>query len=131
MAAIEKGENVMHALNIKRAYEKVNQEDGMRILVDRLWPRGIKKEDAQIDKWLKEISPSDEVRKSFHEEKDFCKFSKNYRKELKSGEGKVAVEELLRDLEKNKITLIYSAKDEKHNNAVVLETYLQEARRNK
>lgn len=128
---IRKGENVMHALKIKRAYAEVEQEDGMRILVDRLWPRGVKKEDAQIDKWLKEISPSDELRKSFHEEENFSKFSKRYQEELKKGEANVAVEELLKDLEKNKITLIYSAKDEEHNNAVVLESYIQEARRNK
>lgn len=121
----------MHALKIKRAYDAFEEADGMRILVDRLWPRGVKKEDAQIDQWLKEIAPSDELRKWFHKEENFSEFSKRYRKELEKKEAKEAVEGLLKDLEKNKITLIYSAKDETHNNAVVLQSYLQDARRNK
>lgn len=120
----------MHALKIKRAYDAYEEEDGMRILIDRLWPRGIKKEDAHIDKWMKEIAPSEELRKWFHEEADFSEFSLRYQKELEKDDTKKAVEALLEELRKNKITLIYSAKDKEHNNAVVLQGYLQDARRN-
>ncbi|WP_396326773.1 DUF488 domain-containing protein [Jeotgalibaca sp. MA1X17-3] len=94
-------------------------------------PRGIKKENAHIDQWLKEIAPSEELRKWFHQEKDFSEFKKRYQKELKKKEVHEVVEELLKILEKDTVTLIYSAKDEVHNNAVVLQSYLQDARRKK
>lgn len=120
----------MHKLTIKRAYEAYAADDGKRVLVDRLWPRGIKKEDAHIDQWLKEIAPTDELRKWFHQKPEhFAEFEKRYRKELEEkAETRQAVEELLELLRKNTVTLIYSAKDEEHNNAKVLQSVLQKKR---
>ncbi len=114
----------MAAIKIKRAYEPSEKADGFRILVDRLWPRGIKKEDAHFDIWLKEIAPSTELRKWFnHETEKWEEFNKKYSTELK---GSPALEELLELLKKHKtITLVYGAKDEQHNQAVVLKEFLE------
>lgn len=107
------------SVNIKRAYEKAAKSDGFRILVDRIWPRGISKEEAKIDLWLKEIAPSSELRKWFdHDEEKWLEFKKRYLKELKRN--KEAVEHLKEKIKDGKVSLIYAAKDEKHNNAVVL-----------
>ena len=82
-------------IHMKRAYDKASKQDGVRILVDRIWPRGVSKEEADLDHWLKEIAPSDSLRKDFHQEKDnFSEFKKKYKKELSSGEQKEALEEL-------------------------------------
>lgn len=105
---------------IKRAYQDPEDEDGYRILVDRLWPRGVSKEKAKFDLWMKEIAPSNELRKWFgHETEKWEEFKNKYVDEL--AEKKELIKKL-HDLENvNKtITLIYSAKDEKQNNAVVL-----------
>lgn len=114
----------MAALKIKRVYEPSEKPDGFRILIDRLWPRGIKKEDAHFDVWLKEIAPSNELRKWFnHETEKWDEFKKKYTTALKDS---VALEELLSFINKHKIiTLVYSAKDEQHNQAVVLKEYLE------
>jgi uncharacterized protein YeaO (DUF488 family) len=114
------------SINIKRVYEPVEKSDGYRILVDRLWPRGIKKTDANFDAWLKEIAPSTELRKWFnHEVEKWTAFSIKYEAELKASP---ALEELLRIIKKHKtVTLVYSAKDERHNQAIVLKAFLQEA----
>lgn len=106
-------------VKIKRIYEPAVASDGYRILVDRLWPRGIKKEDAQVDKWLKEIAPSTTLRKWFnHDPEKWHSFIKRYHAELT---GSVALEELHTDARKHKnITLLYGAKDEEHNHALVL-----------
>lgn len=107
-------------IKIKRVYEKPSEADGCRILVDRLWPRGLIKEGAKIDLWLKEIAPSNELRKWFnHDPKKWGLFKEKYKKEL---EGKEEFLEQIKKLEKEKgiVTLLYSAKDEEHNNAVVL-----------
>lgn len=112
-------------IKIKRIYEEQNKEDGFRILIDRIWPRGLSKDKAKIDLWLREIAPSNELRKWFsHDPKKWDDFKKRYRKELEDRE------ELLhriKQLEKDKgiITLLYSAKDERHNNAIALADILE------
>jgi uncharacterized protein YeaO (DUF488 family) len=115
----------MALIKIKHAYETSEVSDGFCILVDRLWPRGIKKEDAHFDVWLKEIAPSAELRKWFnHEAEKWKEFNKKYKAELKSS---AALEELLALVKKHKtITLVYGAKDEEHNQAVVLKEFLEE-----
>jgi uncharacterized protein YeaO (DUF488 family) len=105
-------------LKIKRVYEPATKEDGKRILVDRLWPRGISKEKAKLDLWLKEIAPSTELRKWFnHDPKKWAEFKKRYVAELKKKK------DLLNQIPKN-ATIIYAAKDEKHNEALVLKNFL-------
>src|SRR6185312_10713020 len=105
------------AIAIKRVYEPFSKTDGYRILVDRLWPRGIKKEDAHFDKWLKEVAPSTELRKWIHADPDkWDQFIKKYHTELKDSE---ALNELQADLNAHKtITLLYAAKDEERNHAL-------------
>lgn len=111
------------SLQIKRVYEEPAKADGFRILVDRLWPRGMKKEKAAIDLWLKEIAPSSELRKWFdHDPEKWTEFQKRYTKELKNRTE--AVDEVKQHLKTGNVTLVYSAKDEAHNQAVVLKTYL-------
>lgn len=108
---------------IKRAYEAPSRGDGMRILVDRMWPRGVSKEEAEIDLWLKEISPSTKLRQWFgHEAPKWEKFREKYFKEL-AANGDL-VEELKSHVKKGKVTLVYAAKDEEHNNAVAIREYL-------
>lgn len=103
----------------KRVYEKPARNDGTRVLIDRLWPRGLKKEEAAIDYWMKEIAPSDTLRKWFaHKEERWQEFKSRYMKELK--EKNELLKQLI-DLGKNKkVTLLYAAKDEERNNAQVL-----------
>jgi len=107
-------------IKLKRVYEKAEKSDGFRILIDRLWPRGISKEKAQIDLWLKDIAPSSELRKWFgHDLAKWNEFQKRYKKELESK--KKSVESLKKIIKKEKVvTLLFSALDEKHNNAVAL-----------
>ena len=106
-------------IKIKRIYEEYDKADGYRMLVDRLWPRGMKKENAKIDEWNKDISPSTELRKKFHNgEDDFATFTKEYKKEL--GKNKEAVQRIKDLAKKKKVTLLYAAKDEEHNHAKVL-----------
>jgi uncharacterized protein YeaO (DUF488 family) len=109
----------LNMIKIKRIYEAPARGDGYRILVDRLWPRGIKKENAEIDKWVKDIAPSTALRKWFnHEAEKWVEFKKKYRAELKDAS---ALDELKQDMQKHKtITLLYGAKDEVHNQAVAL-----------
>jgi len=113
----------MKNIKIKRVYEKYGKEDGTRILVDRLWPRGIKKEAARIDEWIKDIAPSDTLRKWYsHDPDKWEEFKKKYYGEL---HGK---EEILRDLinkEGKNITLVFSSKELRYNNAVALKEYLE------
>ncbi len=110
---------------IKRVYEKPGEDDDMRVLIDRLWPRGLKKEEAEIDYWIKEIAPSDSLRKWFaHREERWEEFKHRYKIELKE---KKALLIQLRDLGRTKkVTLLYAAKDEERNNAVVLLEALKE-----
>jgi len=106
-------------IKIKRVYEKPDRQDGIRILVDRLWPRGVTKQKASIDLWLKDIAPSTELRKWFgHDPDKWKEFRKRYHQELKKNREQVT---LLKDqLKKGVVTLVYGAKDEVHNEALVL-----------
>ena len=111
-------------MKIKRAYAPVEETDGYRILVDRLWPRGISKEKAQIDLWLKSVAPSNELRKWFgHDPERFAEFSERYRAELTTSG---ALDELRTILKEHPTaTLLFAAHDEEHNNAVVLQNLLE------
>lgn len=109
-------------MKIKRIYDKPSGDDGYRVLVDRLWCRGISKENAKLDEWNKEIAPSTELRKWFnHEEKKFPEFKQKYIEELESSVEKQNELKRLKDISKNQnLTLLYGAKDEKLNQAVIL-----------
>jgi uncharacterized protein YeaO (DUF488 family) len=108
---------------VKRIYEPIGNKDGYRILVDRLWPRGIKKENAEIDSWLKEVAPSTELRKWFHGgEGNFAGFKKKYLAELKQNPALKELKALIK--EKKKVTLLYGAKNEEENHAIILATLL-------
>lgn len=107
-------------IKIKRVYEKQAKDDGWRVLVDRLWPRGVKKEAAHLDAWVKDVAPSDVLRKWFgHEPKKWSEFQKKYRSELKKKKELVAE---LKKMEKEHktLTLLFGAKDQEHNQAIVL-----------
>ena len=115
-------------LQIKWIYTSLEDSDGCRILVDRLWPRGIKKENAHIDQWCREIAPSSEIRKQFnHVDANYPLFAEAYRKELEQNE---AAQQMTADAERilktQNLTLLYSAKNEQYNNAVVLCAWLNE-----
>jgi uncharacterized protein YeaO (DUF488 family) len=111
------------SIPIKRAYEPVSPQDGQRVLVDRLWPRGLSKERAAIDLWLKEIAPSTALRQWFgHEPERWGEFQRRYHAELDAN-GEV-VGQLREAMRAGKTTLIYGAKDEAHNDAVVLAAYI-------
>ncbi|MEA4917585.1 MAG: DUF488 domain-containing protein [Proteiniphilum sp.] len=107
-------------IKIKRIYDQLGDDDGYRILIDRLWPRGVSKEDAHVDLWLKGIAPSTELRKWFqHDPEKWKEFGERYRKEL-SGERENL--DRIKDIEKEhgNVTLLYAGKDEKHTHALVL-----------
>ena len=112
-------------LVVKRIYEPPAPGDGQRVLVDRIWPRGVSKQDAALTLWLKDVAPSDELRKWFgHEPGRWSEFQQRYRVELDGNEEAVArLRALLREA---KVTLLYGAHDEEHNNAVALAGYLRE-----
>jgi len=111
-------------IKIKRVYEPSAKGDGYRILVDRLWPRGMRKEDAHIDEWAKDISPSTELRKWYDHTPDlWSEFQKRYKAELKKNETVPAFVEGHED--KKIITLLYGAKSEEYNHAIVLQQYLE------
>jgi uncharacterized protein YeaO (DUF488 family) len=110
-------------IQLKRAYEKPERSDGTRILVDRLWPRGLTKEKAAIDLWLKDLAPSTELRKWFgHDPKKWRSFRRRYRTELKQHADQLRL--IKRKAKKGVITLIYGARDQEHNEAVVLKQLL-------
>jgi len=109
----------------KRIYVAPEPEDGTRILVDRLWPRGVSKEEAQLEDWVKDIAPSDELREWFDHEPDrWDEFRERYRDEL--DDRPEQVQDLLEYARSGTLTLLYAATDEEHNNAVVLADYLVE-----
>lgn len=111
-------------LTIKRVYEEPDKDDGIRILIDRLWPRGLSKEKAQVDLWLKEIAPSTELRKWFaHDPAKWTEFKTRYRAELKNNGEQLAV--LKQAIIRGPVTLLYGAKDEQHNDAIVLQELLR------
>jgi uncharacterized protein YeaO (DUF488 family) len=106
-------------LSIKRVYTEASENDGRRILVDRLWPRGLTKEKAKVDLWLKEIAPSNELRKWFgHDPKRWPEFKQRYAEELKEHGEQLA--QLRQEMSHGTVTLLYGARDEEHNEAVVL-----------
>ncbi len=110
---------------IKRVYEEKHASDGSRFLVERLWPRGMKKENLEMTAWLKDVAPSTELRRWFgHEPAKWEEFQQRYRAELE--ENKTAWEPLLEAAGKGDITLLYSAHDTEHNAALVLQSFLQE-----
>lgn len=115
----------MTDIRLKRAYDEASPEDGQRLLVDRLWPRGLSREKAHLGAWLKEVAPSTELRKWFnHEVERWDEFQRRYRAELDANaEGMNALEQWVA---KGPVTLVYSARDPQHNQAVVLKAYLQE-----
>jgi uncharacterized protein YeaO (DUF488 family) len=111
-------------IRIKRVYEPRTRQDGKRILVDRLWPRGLTKEKGAVDLWLKDIAPSSELRKWFgHDPARWKEFQKRYRDELKKNAASVSV--LKREAESGPITLLFGAKEEEHNEAAVLQSILR------
>ena len=106
-------------IKMKRVYDSVSPEDGKRILIDRLWPRGIRREDVKVDEWLKDIAPSNELRKWFsHDPSKWQEFKKRYKKEL---EKKPEIIERIRtEARRETLTLLFSARDTDHNNAKAL-----------
>lgn len=111
-------------LRVKRIYAPADDEDGMRILVDRLWPRGVSREEARIDEWLRELAPSDELRKWFrHEKPRFEEFRRRYQAELQARRGRLS--ELRAMARRGRVTLLYAAKDDERNNAIVLAEVLR------
>lgn len=115
---------VKNAISIKRIYDSPQATDGMRILIDRLWPRGVKKAEAAIDLWLKDIAPSDTLRKWFnHDPSKWQEFQQRYAQELK--EKPELIQLILQKANEQPITLLYSAKNIQYNNAKVLQAFLK------
>ena len=115
-------------IQLKRVYEKPSRKDGVRILVDRLWPRGLTKERAAVNLWLKDVAPSSELRKWFgHDPAKWRKFLARYRKELR--EKKDAIKLLKQEFKEHVVTLVYGARDEEHNEALVLKKLVEGAKR--
>ena len=115
------------AVVVKRVYENASPSDGVRVLVDRLWPRGLKKEDAALKFWLRELAPSDELRQWFHANPEGWRmFRRRYLKELVSAESSAAVEKLHHLAEsKRRVTLLYASRNQEQNNATVLKELLE------
>lgn len=112
-----------HDIRLKRAYAPVSTDDGIRLLVDRMWPRGVSKQKIKTEAWLKEIAPSTELRQWFgHVPERWEEFRKRYARELDANPDAVA--ELRKWLKHGRVTLVYSARDEEHNQAVALREYL-------
>jgi uncharacterized protein YeaO (DUF488 family) len=112
------------AIRLKRAYEEPSKDDGTRILVERLWPRGLSREKAAIDHWAKEIAPSPELRKWYgHDPDKWDEFRRRYRAELdRKGD---LLDDLRHRLRSGPVTFVYAARDEQHNSALVLKEYLE------
>jgi uncharacterized protein YeaO (DUF488 family) len=111
---------------IKRAYERPSADDGIRMLVDRLWPRGLTKQKAHIDVWLKDMAPSNELRRLAHSDPSrWSDFGKAYARKLKAEPAKRAFADLRKAAKSHRITLVYAARDEVHNHAVLLKRWLE------
>jgi uncharacterized protein YeaO (DUF488 family) len=114
-----------HQLRIKRVYKPPDDRDGVRVLVDRLWPRGLSREKARIDLWLKEIAPSDALRRRFHDDPGGWEdFKTAYYAELERASAQSAVRDLLERLTREPVTLLFAARDETRNNAVALKEWI-------
>jgi uncharacterized protein YeaO (DUF488 family) len=112
-------------VRVKRIYDPAQAADGRRVLVDRVWPRGVSRERAKLDEWAKELAPSTELRKWFgHDPKRFAEFRARYRAEL--GDRSEEVERLRAVAQSGPLTILYSARDHEHNNAVVLAEVIRE-----
>jgi uncharacterized protein YeaO (DUF488 family) len=120
-------EIAMRNISLKRVYETPDAGDGFRILIDRLWPRGLTKEKAHVDLWLKDIAPSDALRKRFHgKPEDWDAFRAAYAKELESATAQAAVKELVAQKRRGRVTLLYASRDDERNNAVALKAWLEQ-----
>lgn len=115
-------------IQIKRIYEPYQESDGIRLLVDRVWPRGIKKEDARLDGWLKELAPSTALRKWFgHIPERYPQFSEQYRQELDANpQAQADILRVIQESQQHTVTLLYGAKNQQFNQAVVLKAYLED-----
>jgi uncharacterized protein YeaO (DUF488 family) len=114
-----------HQLRIKRVYKPPDDRDGVRVLVDRLWPRGLSREKARIDLWLKEIAPSDALRRRFHDDPGGWEdFKTAYYAELERTPAQSAVRDLIERLTREPVTLLFAARDETRNNAVALKEWI-------
>ena len=112
---------------LRRAYDAPTRNDGYRVLVDRLWPRGTRRADAQLDEWCRDLAPSDDLRRWFgHDPCRFAEFDRRYRVELTGHLD--AVDRLTERVDSGRVTLVYGARDHKHNNAVVLRDVIEERR---
>lgn len=113
------------SIHLKRAYDEPSENDGYRVLVDRVWPRGVSKEDADLDEWMKDAAPSPDLRKWFgHDPEKWEEFKRRFFKELdKKPE---SLKPLVQRAKKGRITLVYGSKEERYNNAVALKEYLEE-----
>jgi len=111
-------------IQLKREYEKANPEDGVRILVERLWPRGVKKEDAKIDEWIRDLSPTKELRKWYsHDPAKWIQFKQRYWKELQSKHELVST--LAKEIKGRKVTFVFGSKEKKLNSAAALKEYIE------
>ena len=120
-----RGKTTAH-LRVKRVYAPAAENDGFRVLVDRLWPRGIAKEKAHIDLWLKDVEPSDTLRRRFHgHPAQWSEFVTAYARELAQEPAKAAAELLRERIRREPVTLLYAARDEVHNNAIALKEWLE------
>ena len=109
---------------LKRAYDKPAPEDGKRVLVERLWPRGLKKEEAKIDEWLKDVAPSAELRKWYsHDPAKWAEFKKRYWKELETKNE--AVSKLAKESKESQVTFVFGSKEQRLNNAAALKEYIE------
>ena len=117
-------------VSVKRVYEKPSRRDGTRVLVDRLWPRGLSKQDAGVHQWLRDLAPSTELRKWFHAHADqWVKFRQRYLKELAENQAAAALATLYRLSNKGRLTLLFASRNEEHNNARVLKELMEGARK--
>jgi uncharacterized protein YeaO (DUF488 family) len=115
------------AIQLKRAYDPPEETDGERLLVDRLWPRGLRKEAAQLSAWLKELAPSEALRRWFaHAPSRWLEFQERYRAELRTPEKEDLIRQVAEKARQGKVTLIFAAHDISHNNAVVLKAALEQ-----
>ena len=116
-------------VQLRRAYEERNRRDGYRVLVERLWPRGVRKDALRLDDWCKDVAPSHALRRWFgHDPAKWKEFTRRYRAELRQDEADAALRVLTQRASRGSVTLIYSAKDEQHNSAVVLRDAIEELR---
>jgi uncharacterized protein YeaO (DUF488 family) len=115
----------MNMIKLRRVYDSADSTDGERFLVERLWPRGVKKAALRVDGWLKDVAPSSALRQWFkHDPKKWVEFQRRYRRELDANVD--AMEPILRAAREGDVTLVYSSHDVEHNNAVVLKAYMKE-----